>query len=202
MRIREDDGTWRLKTGSSPSPRIEQAARRITLDDKMTFFQQLSTLVSSGTPLLQALQICAEQSQSLKLRRVLDQIAGRVAAGSSVHAAADNYPERLPASLGRGHSHRRNHRPNGPRAAGIEQARSPKPAADRPQGQRRADVSDDHDRCRLLAHRRHALARGPHVRQNVQGHGRRTARHHPIRRQLSDFLVHTAFSSCSASSAR
>ena len=42
--------------------------KRITLDDKMTFFQQLSTLVSSGTPLLQAMQICAEQSQSLKLQ--------------------------------------------------------------------------------------------------------------------------------------
>ena len=66
--------------------------RRITLDDKMTFFQQLSTLVASGTPLLQALQICAEQSQSLKLRQVLDEIAGRVAAGSSLHAAAANYP--------------------------------------------------------------------------------------------------------------
>lgn len=63
----------------------------ITLDDKMTFFQQLSTLVSSGTPLLQALEICADQSQSLKLRHVLEQVAARVAAGSSVHAAAANY---------------------------------------------------------------------------------------------------------------
>ena len=41
----------------------------IKLDDKMTFFQQLSTLICSGTPMLQAIQISAEQSQSLKLRR-------------------------------------------------------------------------------------------------------------------------------------
>ncbi|MBU4273154.1 MAG: type II secretion system F family protein [Planctomycetes bacterium] len=66
--------------------------KRITLDDKMTFFHQLSTLVSSGTPLLQALQICAEQNQSLKFRRVLEEIVGRVSAGSSVHAAAAEFP--------------------------------------------------------------------------------------------------------------
>jgi type IV pilus assembly protein PilC len=65
--------------------------RKITLDDKMVFFQQLATLITSGTPLLQAVQISAEQSQSIKLRHVLEQIAGRVASGSSVHAAAANY---------------------------------------------------------------------------------------------------------------
>jgi type IV pilus assembly protein PilC len=65
--------------------------RGVTLDDKMSFFQQLSTLVSSGTPLLQALQISAEQNQSIKLRRVLEQIASRVASGSSVYAAASNF---------------------------------------------------------------------------------------------------------------
>ena len=66
--------------------------KRITLDDKMTFFHQLSTLVSSGTPLLQALQICAEQNQSIKFRQVLEEIVGRVSAGSSVHAAAAEFP--------------------------------------------------------------------------------------------------------------
>ncbi|MCD4726845.1 MAG: type II secretion system F family protein [Pirellulales bacterium] len=66
--------------------------KRITLDDKMTFFHQLSTLVSSGTPLLQALQICADQNQSLKFRQVLEDIVGRVSAGSSVHAAAAEFP--------------------------------------------------------------------------------------------------------------
>ena len=66
--------------------------KRVTMDDKMTFFQQLSTLICSGTPLLQALHIGAEQSQSIKMKQVLTEIAGRVAAGSSLHAAAGNYP--------------------------------------------------------------------------------------------------------------
>jgi len=65
--------------------------KKITLDDKMVFFQQLATLITSGTPLLQAVEISAEQSQSIKLRHVLEQIASRVASGSSVHAAAANY---------------------------------------------------------------------------------------------------------------
>ncbi|MBN1394416.1 MAG: type II secretion system F family protein [Pirellulales bacterium] len=59
----------------------------------MSFFQQLSTLVSSGTPLLQALQICADQNQSLKFRKVLGEIVSRVSAGSTVHAAAAEFPK-------------------------------------------------------------------------------------------------------------
>ncbi|NQU25623.1 MAG: type II secretion system F family protein [Candidatus Nealsonbacteria bacterium] len=57
--------------------------KRITVDDKVTFFQQLSTLVSSGTPLLEAVQIAARQSQSTQLQSVLDEVAGRLAGGCS-----------------------------------------------------------------------------------------------------------------------
>jgi type IV pilus assembly protein PilC len=67
--------------------------KAVKMDDKMTFFQQLSTLISSGTPLLQAIRISAEQSQSLRMRRVLEEIAGRVAAGSSLNGAAAAYPQ-------------------------------------------------------------------------------------------------------------
>ena len=67
--------------------------KKITLDDKMMFFQQLATLVSSGTPLLQAVEIGAQQCQSIKLKHVLEQIASRVASGSSVHAAAANFTD-------------------------------------------------------------------------------------------------------------
>ena len=66
--------------------------RRVTLDDRMTFFQQLSSLVSSGTPLLESLQICAEQSSSTKLQEILEDVAAQVAAGSSLQAAMTNHP--------------------------------------------------------------------------------------------------------------
>ena len=56
--------------------------RSAKLDDTLTFFHQLSTLVSSGTPLLQALKIASTQCQSTRFRTVLDQITARVAAGT------------------------------------------------------------------------------------------------------------------------
>jgi type IV pilus assembly protein PilC len=67
--------------------------KKVGLDDKMTFFHQLATLVASGTPILQALQICAEQSQSLRLKKVLEDIVARVASGSSLHGAVANHPK-------------------------------------------------------------------------------------------------------------
>lgn len=62
------------------------------LDDKLSFFHQLSTLVGSGTPLLQALKISSEQNQSIKLRQVLSEIVTRVGAGSPFNVAAAAYP--------------------------------------------------------------------------------------------------------------
>src|SRR4051794_28403736 len=62
------------------------------LEDKMSFFHQLSTLVVAGTPLLQALQLCADQNQSTRMRKVLHEIVGKVAAGSALNVAAAAYP--------------------------------------------------------------------------------------------------------------
>ena len=66
---------------------------KVKMEDKMSFFQQLSTLVCSGTPLLQSLQQSAEQCQSTRFREVLEEISGRVASGSSFNAAAAAYPD-------------------------------------------------------------------------------------------------------------
>ena len=65
--------------------------KRVKLDDKMMFFQQLSTLVSSGTPLLEALRISAGQNQSLRMRQILEEIADRVAAGCSLREVMVDY---------------------------------------------------------------------------------------------------------------
>jgi len=65
--------------------------RRITLDDKLAFFQQLATLIASGTPLLQSLHIAAEQSQSTRMQEVLEHVASRVAAGETLRNALLEY---------------------------------------------------------------------------------------------------------------
>jgi type IV pilus assembly protein PilC len=66
--------------------------RRAKASDLAAFFQQLSTLANAGTPLLQAIRLAAQQNQSLKMREVLEEIAGRVASGSTLHAAAALHP--------------------------------------------------------------------------------------------------------------
>ena len=74
----------RISTKPHPGAKVE---------DTLAFFHQLSTLVSSGTPLLQALKIAAAQSESIKLRRILDQIVSMVSSGSTFHSAAASFPK-------------------------------------------------------------------------------------------------------------
>ncbi len=66
--------------------------KKAKLEDILTFFHQLSTLVSSGTPLLQGLKIASTQCESTKLRAILEMITAKVASGSTFHAAAASYP--------------------------------------------------------------------------------------------------------------
>ena len=65
--------------------------KKVTLEDKMTFFRQLSTLAAAGSPLLQAIQIAAQQSESIRLRKVLEDVGDRVSAGSTLCAALAPY---------------------------------------------------------------------------------------------------------------
>lgn len=65
---------------------------RVKLDDIVSFFQQFGTLLGAGTPLLAALNIVQEQCESVAFSRVLRQLAGGVAAGSTLHAAMAKQP--------------------------------------------------------------------------------------------------------------
>jgi type IV pilus assembly protein PilC len=63
------------------------------LEDILTFFHQLSTLVSSGMPLLQSLNIARGQCESTRFRAVLKQITAKVASGSTFYSSAAAFPE-------------------------------------------------------------------------------------------------------------
>ncbi|MDX2036777.1 MAG: type II secretion system F family protein [Isosphaeraceae bacterium] len=74
--------------------RVKSKIRKgMTFDDKLTFFHQLATLVNAGTPLLRAIQIVSEQTESLGMRKLLTEIAARLSSGSSFHSAAADYPK-------------------------------------------------------------------------------------------------------------
>ena len=81
--------------------------RRVSLDDKMTFFQQFGSLLASGTPMLRALKIASEQNQSTLLQEKMDEASERVASGTQLHiaieeSAGDMFPNHWNAMIATG----------------------------------------------------------------------------------------------------
>ncbi len=62
-------------------------------DDMTSFFQQLSTLLGAGTPLLRALRAGAEQSESKKLMAILRTVVNDVGAGVTLAEALTRHPK-------------------------------------------------------------------------------------------------------------
>src|SRR6059058_5019598 len=65
----------------------------IKSDDIFNLFQQMSTMISAGMPLMDAIELCANQAQSIKLGKVMNQIAAKVQSGSALWAAAKEHPK-------------------------------------------------------------------------------------------------------------
>jgi type IV pilus assembly protein PilC len=65
----------------------------IKADDIIAFFQQMSTLLTAGTPLLRSIQVAGAQSESLKLVALIHQIASEVSAGSPLNEAMTHHPK-------------------------------------------------------------------------------------------------------------
>lgn len=82
------------RTGLLAFARVQSKQHKgSTIDDLVSFFQQFSTLLNSGTPLLHALRLCGDQSESLKLAKAIKDIANKVAGGESFYQAATAYPK-------------------------------------------------------------------------------------------------------------
>jgi len=65
----------------------------IKSDDIFNLFQQLSTMIQAGMPLMDALVLAGSQSQSKKLQVVMEGIANKVQAGTSLNVAMSDYPK-------------------------------------------------------------------------------------------------------------
>ena len=66
--------------------------RAIKSDDIFNLFQQLSTMLQAGMPLMDALDLSGSQTQSTKLAAVMSIVATKVQSGSSLWAAAAEHP--------------------------------------------------------------------------------------------------------------
>ena len=69
--------------------------KKATLEDTLTFFHQLSTLVSSGTPLLQALKIATGQCESTNSAPSSSRSQPRSRPGAASTAAAAAFPDQF-----------------------------------------------------------------------------------------------------------
>jgi len=69
---------------------------RVTTDEMVVFTRQLSTMISAGIPLLEALEILAEQVENRGFSQVIDRCVEKVRAGSDLSAALGDYPNVFP----------------------------------------------------------------------------------------------------------
>jgi len=69
---------------------------RVSTDEMVVFTRQLSTMISAGIPLLEALEILAEQVENQGFSRVISQCVEKVRAGSDLSAALVDHPGVFP----------------------------------------------------------------------------------------------------------
>lgn len=67
--------------------------RRIKRKDKILFTTQLSTLISAGLPLLQALKTSADQTTHKELKKIILEVIGSIEGGISFSESLSKYPD-------------------------------------------------------------------------------------------------------------
>jgi len=89
--------------GLTPEKLVEQKAKtssklnkRVKTADLLIFTRQLSTIVSAGLPLLQGLDILAEQTDDPNFRVVIDAVATEVESGETFSDALRKFPKAFP----------------------------------------------------------------------------------------------------------
>jgi len=77
----------------SSAPRLN---KNVKLRDLLVFTRQLSTIVSAGLPLMQGLDILAEQTDDPNFAAIIDAVAQEVEAGETFSDALRKYPRAFP----------------------------------------------------------------------------------------------------------
>ncbi|MEX2043521.1 MAG: type II secretion system F family protein [Patescibacteria group bacterium] len=65
---------------------------RVSMKDRVIFTRQLGTMIKSGLPIVQALNILSEQTQNRKFKGVIEQISTGIEGGSSFSSMLAKYP--------------------------------------------------------------------------------------------------------------
>ncbi len=83
-------------TGAQSGKKQGRTDRKIKTSELLVFTRQLSTIVSAGLPLLQGLDILAEQTEDANFAAVINAIGQDVESGSSFSEALRKYPQVFP----------------------------------------------------------------------------------------------------------
>ncbi len=66
---------------------------RVTNKDRITFTRQLSTLIGAGLPLASSLRTVAEQTQSKRMKAIVEEILANVESGKTLYESFSHYPD-------------------------------------------------------------------------------------------------------------
>ncbi len=93
LNVEEVRGRGRAKAGEQPAPR---KSRGISGNDLAILTRQLATLVASGLPLEEALQVTAEQSEKPAIKSIMLAVRGRIKEGHTLADALAQFPNVFP----------------------------------------------------------------------------------------------------------
>ena len=72
---------------------LEGLINRVATKDRITFTRQLATLIGAGLPLAASLRTVAEQTQSKKMKTIVEEILSNVEAGKTLYESFAKYPD-------------------------------------------------------------------------------------------------------------
>lgn len=92
-------GRLLVEQGYVPDSITEEGANlpsllnRVTNKDRITFTRQLATLIGAGLPLASSLRTVADQTQSKRMKAIVEEILANVEAGKTLYESFSQYPD-------------------------------------------------------------------------------------------------------------
>ena len=92
-------GRLLIDQGYIPESVVEEGAglggllNHVTNKDRITFTRQLATLIGAGLPLASSLRTVAEQTQSKRMKTIIEEILANVESGKTLYDSFSKYPD-------------------------------------------------------------------------------------------------------------
>lgn len=92
-------GRLLVDQGFIPESIVEEGAdlsslvNRVTTKDRIMFTRQLATLIGAGLPLATSLRTVAEQTQSKRMKSIIEEILANVESGKTLYDSFSQYPD-------------------------------------------------------------------------------------------------------------